>query len=218
MNEAGGIVDRQVESMVRLLRRYEAAEIDKVLDRAYATARERLHAARRDARQRVHEAFEELRGEMDAAITRVRAGDQARARRRELDKAALVLAAGRDCLDEALRRRWQQAASREAWTSSLLEQAAAVLPPGAWQVEYARGWPQEEREAFAARLAEAAGEAACLTGRDDIGAGLRIGIDGASLDGTLQGLMDRGSELGSQLLAEYYRLRDPAEPARGGTS
>ena len=218
MNEAGGIVDRQVESMVRLLRRYEAAEIDKVLDRAYATARERLHAARRDARQRVHEAFEELRGEMDAAITRVRAGDQARARRRELDKAALVLAAGRDCLDEALRRRWQQAASREAWASSLLQQAAAVLPPGAWQVEYGPDWPREEREAFAARVAEAAGETPCLTGRDDIGAGLRIGIDGASLDGTLEGLMDRGPELGAQLLAEYYRLRDQAEPAGGGTS
>ncbi len=218
MNETGGIVDRQAESMVRLLRRYEAAEIDKILDRAYATAHQRLHSARRDARQRVHEAFEELRGEMDTAITRVRAGDQARARRRELDKAAMVLAASRDCLDEALRERWRQADAREAWVSSLLEQAAAVLPPGVWQVEHAPGWTGEEREAFAARAAEAAGEAPCLTRRDDIGAGLRIGIDGASLDGTLEGLMDRGSELGAQLLAEYYRLRDQAEPAGGGTS
>jgi len=218
MNEADGIVDRQVESMVRLLRRYEAAEIDKVLDRGYATARERLRGARREARQRVREAFEELRGETDAAITRVRAGDQARARRRELDKAALVLAGGKDCLDEALRTRWQQADSREAWVSSLLEQAAAVLSPGPWRVEHAPGWPGEEREAFAARAAEAAGEPPRCTERDDIAAGLRIGIDGASLDATLQGLLDRGSELEAQLLAEYYRLRDEAGQDGGGPS
>lgn len=218
MNDAGRIVDRQVDSMVRLLRRYEATEIDRIIDRAYATAEERLRAARRAARERVHEAIAELRAEVDAGITRVRAGDQARARRLELEKARLVLAAGRDCLEEALRKRWQADDSRKAWVSSLLEQAASLLPAGAWQVEHAPGWPEEEREDFAARAAEAAGEAPRLSARDDVAAGLRIGTGGASLDGTLEGLLARGSELEARLLAEYYRLREEARTPDGGDS
>ena len=212
MNDTGGIVERQVDSMVRLVRRYEAAEIEKILDRAYETAEERIRAARRDARQRVHEAIEELRGEVDAAITRVRAGDEARARRRELGKARLVLDAGRELLARSLQARWQEPASRQAWTSSLLEQAAVVLPSGTWEVEYAAGWPEEEREAFSTRAREAAGEPPRLNAGDDIAAGLRIGIAiegaGASLDGTLDGLMGRGPELEARLLAEYYALAD----------
>lgn len=218
MNDAGGIVDRQVESMVRLLRRYEATEIDKIIDRAYATAEERLRAARRAARQRVHEAIAELRAEVDAGITRVRAGDQARARRLELEKARHVLAAGRDSLKEALGKRWQEEDSRRAWVSSLLEQAASVLPAGAWQVEHAPDWPETEREDFAAHAAEAAGEAPRLSTREDIAAGLRIGIGGASLDGTLEGLLARGPELEARLLAEYYRLHDEAGAPDGGES
>lgn len=212
MNDTGGIVERQVDSMVRLVRRYEAAEIEKILDRAYETALERVRAARRDARQRVREAIEELRGEVDAGITRVRAGDEARARRRELGKARLVLQAGRELLARSLQARWQEPASRQAWASSLLEQAAAVLPSGTWEVEYAAGWPEEEREAFSARAGEAAGEPPSLNAREDIAAGLRIGIviegAGASLDGTLDGLMGRGPELEARLLAEYYGLAD----------
>jgi vacuolar-type H+-ATPase subunit E/Vma4 len=218
MNDAGGIVDRQVDSMVRLLRRYEATEIDRIIDRAYATAEERLRAARRAARQRVHEAIAELRAEVDAGITRVRAGDQARARRLELEKARQVLAAGRDCLDQALRKRWQADDSRKAWVSSLLEQASSLLPAGAWQVEHAAGWPEEERQDFAAVAAEAAGEAPRLSARDDVAAGLRIGIGGASLDGTLEGLLARGSELEARLLAEYYRLHDEGGAPDGGES
>lgn len=218
MNDAGGIVDRQVDSMVRLLRRYEATEIDRIIDRAYATAEERLRAARRAARQRVHEAVAELRAEVDAGITRARAGDQARARRLELEKARHVLAAGRDCLDEALRRRWREKDSRQTWVSSLLDQAASVLPAGAWQVEHAPDWPEAEREGFAARAAEAAGEAPRLTAGDDVAAGLRIGIGGASLDGTLEGLLARGPELEARLLAEYYRLHDEGGAPDGGES
>jgi len=218
MNDTGGIVERQVESMVRLVRRYEAAEIEKILDRAYETALERLRAARRDARQRVHEAVEELRGEVDAAITRVRAGDEARARRRELGKARLVLDAGRDLLARSLQARWQEPSSRQAWTSSLLEQAGAVLPSGPWDVEYAAGWPEEEREAFSAKAREAAGEAPRLNAREDIAAGLTIGIGGASLDGTLDGLMGRGPELEARLLAEYYALAGEPDESGGGAS
>lgn len=218
MNDAGGIVDRQVDSMVRLVRRYEAAEIEKILHRAYATAQERLHAARREARQRVHEAIEELRGDTDAAMTRVRAGDQARARRSELERARLVLAAGEDLLRDALQARWQQADSRQAWVASLLEQAVAVLPAGAWQIEHAPAWPEAERQTCATRAEKAAGETPRFETRDDVAAGLRIGLGGASLDGTLEGLMARGPELEARLLAEYYALRDGTGQSGGGSS
>ncbi len=221
MNDTGGIVERQVDSMVRLVRRYEVAEIEKILDRAYETADERVRGARRDARERVHEAVEELRGEVDAALTKVRAGDEARARRRELGKARLVLDAGRELLARSLQARWQEPSSRQAWTSSLLEQAASVLPSGNWAVDYAAGWPQEERDAFSARAREAAGESPRLSARDDIDAGLRIEVGGASLDGTLHGLMGRGPELEARLLAEYYALAegpDGQDGSGGGAS
>ncbi len=204
--------------MVRLVRRYEATEIEKILDRAYETARERVRAARRDVRLRVHEAIGELRGEVDAAITRVRAVDEARLRRRELGKARLVLDAGRELLARSLQARWQEPASRQAWVSSLLEQASAVLPPGTWEVEHADGWPQEEREAFSARAREVAGEPPRLNAREDIAAGLGIAVGGASLDGTLEGLMGRGAELEARLLAEYYALARGAGRSGGGAS
>jgi len=218
MKDAGGIVDRQVDSMVKLLRRYEAVEIESILDRAYATAQERIRAARRDARHRVSEAIEEFRSEVDAAVTRVRAGDQARARRLELEKARLVLAEGRELLARAVLARWQEPAARQMWVSSLLREATAVLPSGTWEVEYAPGWPGDEREDFAARVAEAAGEPPRFNCCDDIAAGLRIGIAGASLDGSLEGLTARGPDIDALLLAEYYRLQDESGVPGGGKS
>lgn len=218
MNDTGAIVDRQVDRMVRLVRRYEASEIEKILDRAYATARERVRAARRDARQRVHEAVGELRSEMDTALTRIRAGDEARMRRHELGMARLVLAEGHEVLARSVRARWQDPPLRDAWVSSLLEQATAVLPAGEWEVEHAADWPDDEREAFSARVREATGQTPKLDARDDIAAGLRIGIGGASLDATLDGLLARGEELEARLLAEYYALRDGPHGAGGELS
>jgi hypothetical protein len=204
VNDGNGIVDRQVDSMLKLLRRYESAEIEKTLEQAYATATERLRSARHEARLRVHEAIRELRGEVDARMTRVRAGNEADERQRELEKARQVLAEGGRLLRERVAARWEKAEARRRWTDSLLESADRILPRGEWSVTHAPGWPEAEREAFSTRAAEIAGCAPQLSCDEDIAAGLRIGQGPAMLDGTLQGLMARGDEIEARLLAAYY--------------
>jgi hypothetical protein len=219
VNDVNGMVDRQVDSMLKLLRRHESGEIEKILDRAYATATERVRTARREARLRVHEAIRELRGEVDTRMTRVRAGNQAEERQRDLEKARQVLAEGDQLLRERVAARWEEAEARRRWTASLLDSADRILPPGEWSVTYAPGWPEAEREAFSTRVTEIAGCAPQLSCDEDIAAGLRIRRGTATLDGTLQGLMARGEEIEARLLAAYYSaLAQGADRSAGEAS
>ena len=201
---AAGIVERQVDSMLRLLRRHESAEVEKILDAAYAAADQRVRAARSEARRRLHEAIQMLRSETDAKMTRLEAGSQAERRQRELEKARQVLAEGRRLLRDRVAARWEDAASRRQWTGALLERAERILPPGEWVVAHPAGWPADEREDFAARVAGIAGRAPTLSPEDGIAAGLRVSRGGATLDGTLQGLTGDASEIPARLLAGYY--------------
>lgn len=217
MNDTNGIVDRQVDSMLKLLRRYESTEIEKILDRAYAVADERVRAARHEARLRVREAIRKLRAGVDERLIHVRAVRRAEERRRELEKAGLVLAEARGRLRHAIAARWHEPDTRATWSLSMLERAGEVLPPGRWTVRHAPGWPPEEREAFAARATELAGEAPELSEDPDISAGLDIGLAGAVLDGTLEGLLARGPEIEARLLAAYYAALAESDDAAGGS-
>ncbi len=217
---ADGIVERQVDSMLRLLRRHESAEVENILDAAYAAADERIRAARGEARRRVHEAIHVLRSETAAKMTRLEAGSQAERRQRELEKARQVLAEGRRLLRDRVAARWEDAASRRQWTDALLERAGRILPAGEWVVAHAAGWPADEREDFAARVTGIAGRAPTLSADDGIAAGLRVSRGGATLDGTLQGLTGDASEIPARLLAGYYAALAEAgggAASRGGS-
>lgn len=217
MNDAvGSLIERQADAMLRLIRRHQAAAAGDILDQAHAVTRERLRAARANARRRVHEAATGLRGEVEIRLTRLRAGEQAEDRRNRLARDALALDEGRALLREALAARWRDAGSRRRWCTSVIEDAARVLPKGQWELAYPANWSDEERDETLRTATEAAGECPVPTPAEDIEAGLRVAIGDAVLDGTVEGLLARAAELDARLLAAFHEHLDPAvAEARG---
>lgn len=216
MNDAvGSLVERQADAMLRLIRRHQTAAAGEILDRAHAVARERLRAARANARRRAHEAATGLRGEVETRLTRLRAGEQAEDRENRLARDAMALGEGRALLREALLTRWRDAGSRRRWCTSVIEDAARLLPKGQWELAHPADWSEEERDEAMRAATEAAGERPVPTPAEDIEAGLRIAIGDAVLDGTAQGLLARAAELDARLLAAFHEHLKPAGAEAG---
>ena len=170
-----------------------------------AEARSRAVSIRRDAhaaaRTRMRTAFTEERARMQARIAAARANLETRRRAAANAFATAQIAAGTTRLPAALDTRWADASARRAWVGDAVRQARALLAAGSWRIVHAPGWPQGEREALAADLAESHGTEVTFAEDASAGAGLKIASGGNVVDGTREGLVADRAEIGALLLA-----------------
>ena len=232
-------LEQRTAALLALVEDFRSRRCAELLDPARSQARALLRNARAAGRQRVHttiaEARQRLAGEVGAAQARL-----ATERRLVLQRrAVLVLQQAWAALREALRARWLDPAARKHWLDAHLVRALRALPRerrsaaaealtpqredspqgggggGTWQVEYAAGWPEDERAALAARMAAAGVTNATWQAREDIDGGVRIRAGNNVVDATIDGLIaDRASLEGRllDLLQEESPLTPPQRP------
>jgi len=190
------------EAPARALLELVAADRERqcrqVLDAARAGAEAQRARARAAAQARLHAAFAEQRRLRDEHVAAAQARLATQRRLHEQQHTAALLQAAWRQLPLALLARWQAPATRAQWVAHVLASARERLAGGAWHVLHAPDWPAAERTAAAQGLAPGTTFAADAA----INAGLKVGIGGNRIDGTLAGLLAERAEVEAALLRQ----------------
>jgi vacuolar-type H+-ATPase subunit E/Vma4 len=191
-----------VEEMLQLVESHERARCRDAAERAQKETKQIVTEAHRTARARMHETTRELRelGRRRLALAHAELETARRGYERRCDLA--LIEQGWELLRERLRGRWQDAASRAQWVEGLATQALAALPRGEWTVVHPPGWPAAEQKQLVQRLAQASIKAPQFKAEPAVSAGLRLCVQGACLDGTLEGLLADRAAVQAMMLAE----------------
>lgn len=193
-------LEQRTTALLALVEEYRARRCAELLDPARSQARALLRDARAEGRQRVHttisEARQRLAGEVGAAQARL----ATERRLVEQRHSVRVLQQAWLALRDALRARWREADARRQWIDAHLARALRVLPGSHWQVEFAAGWADAERESFAARIAAAGVADATWQAREEIDGGVRIRAGNNVVDATIDGLLADRAALEGRLL------------------
>lgn len=189
-----------MQALLDLVEADRARQCNEIIAEAQARAADTLAAAQVEARRRMRSAFNEERERGDAQVAAAKAKLQTHRRLHEQRRAVALLAAAWQKLPAALRERWREAQSRRAWVDRVVGEARAVLPSAGWRIVHAPAWPDAERAALAASLAQALGAPPQLVADDTLHCGLKIAAGGNVIDGTLGGLLADRTEIGAKLL------------------
>lgn len=169
-------------------------------------AQQRAQAAAR-ARARMRTAFAEERARVSERLASARARLATQERLARQSRASELLALGWQALPAALAARWREPAARRRWSANIAGRALALLPAGEWRIAHAPQWPDDERDALAARLRDA-GVGVQFVQDASLSAGLRIAAGGNLLDAGVDGLLaDREAIAASLLRAIEDALR-----------
>ncbi len=193
---------QRVGAFLAMIESTREARTSRLLSDARDEAAAIVRRARAEARARVHAAVLEsrVRSRADFAAARAELGTLWRKLGQEAHRAAL--AEGIAQLEHALVRRWRDPGSRRAWIHGLVEDALAILPRASWRIEHPPALLLAELADAAARIAQACGVAPEIVAVADAEAGFRIVAKAAVLDGTVEGLLARRTEVEARLLAE----------------
>jgi len=229
-------LEQRTAALLALVEQFRARRCAELLDPAQEQARALLRSARAEGRRRVHTTIGEARQRLATEVGAAQARMATERRLTEQRHAMQVLQEAWSALREALRARWHDPAARRHWLDAHLVRALRALPGerrsaapealapprggspqgegggGIWQVEYAAGWPEAEREALAARMAAAGIADATWQAREDIDGGVRIRAGSNVVDATIDGLIaDRAALEGRllDLLQEGTPLTEP---------
>jgi vacuolar-type H+-ATPase subunit E/Vma4 len=202
MTHFEGVLGYQVRTMLEGIA-HDLAERSRTIEEdADRQAEQLLARTRRQCRQRGQKAVAEERALMAAAIARTEAALASRRRRRQQAIDSERLDRGLERLKQALLSRWQDAQTRRAWIDAAIDEAAAVLPPDGWVVEYGGSLDVPALTAtLAGRTADPAVQAS-----PQIECGIRIRRGSARLDMSIEGLLAHQAALAGELLAEIYAL------------
>jgi hypothetical protein len=205
-------VEARMQALLDLVERDRAAQCARIEAEAARQADGVRAQARREARERLHAAVAAERERATQQIAAAQAELQTARRVHAQRRTEALLALGWQALPVALQARWDDAASRAAWTDSALTQARAVLPRTApWQVQHPTGWADDERERFAAAVAALGAPAPRFAAAPALRAGLRITAAGVVVDASVDGLLADRDEIGGRLIGLLADL--PAEVA-----
>lgn len=158
-----------------------------------------LREARAAARILVHEALVHERRRLRERLAGYNAGLATETRLRDQRRFRALLDTAWQRLPQVLAARWADTAQRVAWVAHVVDCARTALPAGQWTITHAPGWPGDQREALAARLAPA-GITVAFLDNAALGAGFEIRAGGNRIDGTTAGLMADAGEIGARLL------------------
>ena len=213
MNTFRGVLDLQVESVLRALNSQQDIRCRGIESAAERRVENLLSDSRQRMRQRVHKAVVEERRRRETALLDAR-------HRIETAERLEVQQQYREFLQEAvpllaaeLEERWQDSGLRRSWCEMVVGEAVARLARDSWTVEHPRAWSGEDA-AWLEQAVEAHGLPKPVLQQDAaIGAGLRVRLGSACLDATVDGLMADIRVVEGRLLAAWERL---LPTSRGG--
>ena len=192
----------EVAAFLAIVERDRAARCDTILNEAQNRAAELTRSARRDAHGRVSTAVRDDRARSHQRVEAARAELATRERQLEREVKTTLLVRGWERLRVELADAWTLAERRARWIDALIADAGRLLPRGSWRIEHPRGLAELES---LSRAAEQASGAVPALEPADIEAGLRIHVQGATLDGSLDGLLADRRSVEGRLLRELGR-------------
>lgn len=195
----------QTPSLQRLLQRitqHQETACQEILAAAEQQAAELVATATAEAKQRKERAKKVAKQQWNATIASRQARQATEKRLNQLRQTQTVLDQGWQMLLEALHQRWHQAEARALWVAMLVQRAEQLFTTDGWTVIHPPSWQPAE---LGNTNRETTFQAdATLT------AGLRIGSQGAWLDGTIEGMVANRQELSALLLAQLQHDEESA--------
>lgn len=216
MKEPAGLVDAQLQHLLRVVEHHRDERCARVLEAARVQAQQLLKRARREARARVHQAIETSREQARRQLASAQAQHQTQLRMQRQREDLALLARAWQPLHDRLLGRWQQSDSRRSWIDALVSQALATLIDRHWRIEHPADWPEAERATLEARLSAELGQAPAFSAHEAVTAGLRIRAGDACIDGSLTGLLRARDSIEAMMLAALNDCRRAAPDPETG--
>ena len=201
MNMPASIVDAQVERLLQVVTDYESQQRNRILEQARAEGHKVIVDAYSVARARLHKDIDETRERVKSETASARARQQSKLKQHEHLADLKFLHHAWYRLTEALQERWRKAEARQTWVENVVSTAFSHLEPGPWSLEHPIDWLVIEKTAVLDRIYQRTHQQPTPIVNKDIHAGLRINFNGATIDGTISGLLSNRARIEAELLA-----------------
>lgn len=195
------ILDAQVQRLLDIVQAYQQEQCDALLSQAQQEAHGIVRQAYQLARRNIHEDIQLTRQHIRDTMAAARAKQHTLMMQQSHTAASSFLEQCWQALQPSLCARWQQPDCRRQWVAKLLATAKAVLPAGDWRIEHPADFSAEEQQQLVEQAQALAGVKPDVSSAPDLTAGIRISADGASVDGSLHGLLSDRTALEALLLA-----------------
>ena len=203
MTDVRSVLELQVESIISALRAQRDRRCREIAGESRNRNRQLLQSARERMRQRLHRAVDEERRHRADALLRARQRIDSNQRRN-------LLACYREYLREVwpllvaeLEQRWSDDEGRRLWCEMAIREACMSLPHEVWIVELPGTWPASDNAWLMSAFSGHELPEPELRIGNGLPPGVRIRCGDACLDATLDGLLDRRTEIEARLLAGW---------------
>lgn len=203
MKMPSSIVRAQVDRLLNVVHEYQDRQCEKILTQAQQETQQIIRQAYRDERLRLHQYILESREGMQREIMTAKAKSHTIRKQLQHKADRLYLNQAWEMLKDKLITRWQNKEQRQRWVQKILVVAFQVLPSQDWLVEHPDCWSEEEKHNLINQAQQkSSGIGVNFAVSSDIVAGIRICAHGATVDGSLQGLLANRSRIESEFLAQ----------------
>ena len=206
MSAPEGIVQAQMEALLRRVAREQEMLSRRARDAAEEQARGIIARAREEARSRTRQAAEESHLAVERALGDRRAALETAARQREQSLLRDLMDDAWQTLPHEIEATWNDASARRAWCETACALARRiVLGEGTFTIELDTAAPADAAEC-AGKCLQDGGQPAAVRRIDGLGPGLRIRHGLACVDATTTGLLASRERIEAELLAELDAL------------
>ena len=205
MNDFPGILSLQVESLLEAVRARQENQCRQIESAAKQRAERLLRESRRALRERLRQAVNEERRRRASALLEARQRMETVQRRQVQAHYEQLLRNIWPELIKELEHRWSNTEDRRSWCEMLIDEAERLLSAQGWTIEYPEAWSKKDADWLAQLLKKRGLPDPSLRGDPGIKAGLRIRLETACLDGTIDGLLARRTAVEAKLLAAWER-------------
>jgi hypothetical protein len=188
-----GVVKANRDKRCAELRAAAAQQRKAIIGQAHTTARTRMH----------HHVLA-LREKYRERTTAAHARNQALFRQRQNASDKVMLDVAWPMLRQAIESLWHEPATRRKWLTAVIREASSKLMKTDWRIEHADDLSEEDKRYLESAASEL-GREVVLIANDDIGAGIRIDVDGTIIDATLDGVLKQRTMIEAMLIARSKR-------------
>ncbi len=207
MSVPTGIIQVQMESLLRRVAREQEMLTRRARDTAVDQARGIVARAREEARARTRQAVDEARQSVERALSDRRAALDTAARQREQALLRGLMDSAWQLLPVALTEAWGNPATRRGWCeSACLLAADTLIGAGPFRVELDQDAPEDAAHFALAEVPLIDGRGADMQRIAGLGPGLRLRRELACIDATIPGLLASKERVEAELLAEFETL------------
>jgi predicted nucleic acid-binding Zn-ribbon protein len=208
MSVPEGIVQAQMESLLRRVAREQEMLSRRARDAAEEQSRSIVARAREEARARTRLAAEEARQSVERALADRRAALETAARQLEQSLLRELMDTAWQALPGALAESWREPARRREWCETACALARRiVMGNGPFTIDLDAAAPPEQGE-FLRQCLPDGDEPPTIRPVEALGPGLRIRRGLACVDATVPGLLASRERVEAELLAELDALRE----------